>query len=165
MKINKQIGFTLIELLLSVSIFAILVGVITLNLNTAQRTANLSTTLEMLITDLNQQRIKAMVGDTEGRVSLTNYGIHADGVSYTLFNGTYTSTDSGNFLVNLPSTQRISTVFPNAQIVFTKGSGEVTCFIDLTCNNTSNTITLTDLTNNQQKVLTLNRYGVIIAVN
>ncbi len=164
-QLSTSKGFTLVELLISISIFAILIGVITLNLNTAQRNATISTTLETLITDLNQQRIKAMVGDTEGRSSLTNYGLHFDNVSYTIFNGTYSVSDTANFLISLPSVQTISTTFPSSQIIFAKGTGEVSCFVDATCGSGTNTITITDTTNNQQKVITINRYGALTSIN
>lgn len=149
-------GFSLVELLLGVAIFAMLIGVITLNLNTAQHKATISTTLETLLTDLNQQQIKAMTGDTEGRATLSDYGIHFDTTSYTLFHDTYSAGNSTNFSINIPSVQQITTNFVNDQIIFQRGSGEI---------NTTGTITLVDTVSGEQKVIELNRLGIVTGVN
>jgi prepilin-type N-terminal cleavage/methylation domain-containing protein len=159
--LSFQKGFSLVELLISVTIFAMLIGIITLNLNTAQHKATISTSLETLLTDLNQQQIKAMVGDTEGRTDADNYGIHFDSTSYTLFHGTYSGSETTNFSIILPTIQQITTTFPSSQVIFQKGSGNVVGFDP----NNENTITLSDTVNGEQKVIELNRFGVVTAVN
>src|SRR5688500_3590048 len=98
-------GFTVIELLLGISIFIILLGIVTLNLNTAKTQTSLSATVETLTADLSQQQLKAMIGDTEGRTTSDTYGIHFDTDSYTLFHGTYSVSESTNFSINMPDTQ------------------------------------------------------------
>src|SRR5882762_7656724 len=118
-------GFTLVELLLSIAIFAILVTVVTLNLNTAQQNTSIVSSVDPLLADLSQQQIKAMVGDTEGRLALSDYGVSIASSSYTLFFGTYSATESSNFSVNVPSNQQLTTTFPSSQIIFIKGSGEI----------------------------------------
>jgi len=153
-------GFTLIELLVSISVFAILVGIITLNLNTAKHNVDLQTTVETLLTDISQQQIKAMVGDTEGRTSPDNYGINFDANKYTLFHGAYSDTESSNFSVNLADVFQMSTTLPSSVLVFAKGSGEIVGF-----DSDSNSITVIDTANNQQKTILLNKYGVVTAVN
>ena len=147
-------GFTLIELSLVVSIFFILVGLATVNLFQFQHKSQMNATINSFVADYKEQQIKAMVGDTEGATSSANFGIHFDTTSYTLFRDTY---GTSNLAVDLPSTIHIGTSYNGgAQVVFTKGSGEV---------GSAGTITFTDTSDSSQKVLTINKYGVITAVN
>lgn len=157
-KLNK--GFSLIELLISMFIFGVLIGIITLNLNTAQHTTTLTTTLETLITDLNHQQIKAMVGDTEGRTAVSDYGLRFNSTNYTLFHGSYSQSESTNFSIELPLVQQIDTTFANDEIIFEKGSGEILNF-----DPDENTITITDIANGRQRSVELNRLGVVTGVN
>ena len=149
-------GFTLVEVTLVVSLFFILVGLATVNLFNFQHKSQLDATVNSFQADYKEQQIKAMVGDTEGTSASTNYGVHFETTSYTLFRGTYTFGNSANFVVVLPNTVTIATNFSNAQILFLKGSGEV---------SGTGTITLTDTVTAAQKVLTINKYGVITGVN
>lgn len=162
--LNSQLstlkGFTLVEVILTMSVFLILLGIVTLNLNTARTQATLSTTLETLIADLNQQQIKAMVGDTEGRTEMDTYGIHFATDSYTLFHGTYSESEPSNFSISLPNTQEVSTTFPNSQIIFLEGSGEISGY-----NANNNTITVRDTNTGEQRTIEFNRYGVVTRVN
>jgi type II secretory pathway pseudopilin PulG len=153
-------GFTVIELLLGISIFIILLGIVTLNLNTAKTQTSLSATVETLTADLSQQQLKAMIGDTEGRTTSDTYGIHFDTDSYTLFHGTYSVSESTNFSINMPDTQQVTTEFPGDQIIFEQGSGEIVGY-----NENDDTIIIQDTQTNQQRVLELNKFGVITAVN
>lgn len=153
-------GFTLIELVISVAIFTILLGLILFNLNTARTEVTLSTTVETLITDLNQQQLKSMVGDTEGRTESDIYGISFAADSYTLFHGTYAASESSNFSINLPETQQVTTTFPDDEIIFEQGSGEIVDYDEDT-----DTITVLDTQNGEQRVLELNKYGVVTDIN
>ncbi len=150
-------GFTVIEVALVGSIFAILVGIATVNLFKFQHTSQLSSTLESFMADSKEQQIKAMVGDTEGTGTFANYGVHFESNSYTLFRNTY---GTANFTVNLPSTITFTTTLPSSQIIYTQGSGEVSGFTI-----GQNTVTMRDTVDGSQKVITFNRYGVISAVN
>ncbi len=155
-----QRGFTVIELLLSMSIFALLIGIVTLNLNTAQHKATISSTLETLISDISQQQINAMVGETEGRAQADTYGINFASTKYILFHGTYNANDSTNFSITLPTVQTITSTFPSSQLIFSQGSGEVQGF-----NAAQNTITVKDTMSGEQKIITINKYGAITSVN
>ena len=158
--INFQRGFSLVELIISMTVLAILLGIVTLNLNTAQQNTTNVSTIDTLIADLSQQQIKAMVGDTEGRSTLDNYGIYFNNATYTLFHGAYSALESTNFSVNLPTTQHFTTTFPGNQVIFLKGSGEISGFTA-----GQNTITVANTTSGQQKIIQINRYGVITAIN
>lgn len=164
MKMRNERGFTLIELLISVTTFAMLIAIITINLRTAQQTATIETAVDTLLADLNQQQLKAMVGDTEGRAESSPYGIHIEGDSYTLFHDTYSVSEPSNFSVSLPDVFQITTTFPGAQVLFEQGSGELSCFVAATCTENTSMITITDTTTNQQKILHLNRVGVVTEI-
>ena len=155
-----QAGFSLVELLLSMTVFSILVGIVTLNLHTAQNNTSITSTVDTLLADLSQQQIKAMVGDTEGRSVLSNYGILIGTGVYKLFFGTYSATESSNFSINLSTSQQITTTFPSNQILFLKGSGEISGFIA-----GQNTITVKSTVSNDQKIIQINRYGVVMGIN
>ena len=146
------------------AIFIMLLGIITLNLNTAKQKASIETTVDVLLTDLSQQQLKAMVGDTEGRGTHADYGIHMDTTSYTYFHDSYSVAESTNFVINLPDNFEVTTTFPSNQVIFEKGSGEISCFVNETCADGTNIITVTDTTNNQQKTIELNRYGIVTEV-
>lgn len=151
--LNLSLGFTLVEYILVMAIFLILAGLITLNLTSTKQTVSLSTTVDALIADMREQQLKAMVGDTEGSGSgsASNYGIHFGTNTYTLFRGTY---GTGNFSVNLGDQIQVAT--PGAEVVFSKGTGEI---------GSPFQVSLKDMTNPNKKTITLNRYGVVTAIN
>lgn len=155
-------SFTLIEVMLVVAIVAILVALAATNLTGFQNATYLENTTTTVVDDLKQQQLKAMTGDTEGRGTLSPYGIKFETTRYVLFYGlTYSSTDTSNVPVNFDNNiQLSSTTLPQGIIIFQKGSGEVYNFI-----SGSNTITLRNTNTNQQKTITINKYGTIITVN
>lgn len=156
-KIYPQAGFTLIEVIVMVSLFLALLGLSTINLLNAQHKSYLSTTVDTFIADLKQQQLKAMTGDTEGTGNISNYGVHFETTSYTLFRDIYNVANTANFVVNLSGTIQVSTGFPSSQIIFQKGSGEVV--------NAPNTITFRDTASGEEKVVTINVYGVVEGIN
>lgn len=146
-------GFTLPEVVIVIGIMLTMLGIGTLALVRAQNQNYLSSTLDSFIADLREQQIKAMVGETEGSGSAASYGIHFEGTSYTLFRGSY---GTGNLVVTLPPTVQITTTFGNSRILFAQANGEV---------GGTGTITFFNTANNEQKIVTVNRYGVITSVN
>lgn len=153
-------GFSLIELIVVIAVMGILLGIATVNFTSVQRETTLTSTVETALTDINQQQIKAMVGDTEGRTIPDTYGIYFETNSYTLFHGTYSAVEPSNFEVTLPDSQQITTTFPGNQIVFERGSGDISSFNEL-----GNTITIQDTVSGVQTIIQLNRYGVVTGVN
>ena len=156
-KKSLQAGFSIIEVSLVVSIIFILLGLITVNLFKFQHKSQLSSTISSFLADYKEQQIKAMVGDTQGAGTISNYGVHIETSSYTLFRSTY---GTANFSVSLPSSIQMSTTFPSSQVIFTAGSGALTSFT-----SGQNTVTLKDTVDGSQKVITINRYGVVSGVN
>jgi prepilin-type N-terminal cleavage/methylation domain-containing protein len=152
---RNQRGFTLIELMVVITITAILLGFTTINLVGSQQRASLNAIEQELLADLKQQQLKAMIGDTEGRETSDTYGIHFDSGKYTLFHGTYSSTDSANFAINLD--QNFQFQSPGTDIIFSKISGEISA-------GSITNIAIRDTTNGNVKTITVNRYGVVTQI-
>lgn len=149
-------GFTLIELILSMAIFAILSGFVVITLIRPQTQASVVTTTTTMVSELRQQQIKAMVGETENASTAQTFGIYFEPNAYILFRGsTYSAGDTNNFRIPLDTNLTVVTTFPSSQIIFSKRSGEIQNFV-----SGQNTITLTNSAGGEQKTITINRYGV-----
>lgn len=159
---RKRLGFTLVEVVLVMGIFAILSSFVTVNLLTIRNETSVSAVLSNLVADLKEQQIKAMTGDTEGRSETDTYGIRFETNRYILFHGsTYNPADSSNFVIDMDSDIQISQIgFSGNQVVFAKGSGAVTGFVD-----GSDFVRVKNILNNQVKTIELNNYGVITDAN
>ncbi|OGF99725.1 hypothetical protein A2Y99_02015 [Candidatus Gottesmanbacteria bacterium RBG_13_37_7] len=160
--INKKSGLTLVELIITMAVFGILYGVVTVNLMGIKRQASLNSSLTTLISDIKNQQLKAMSADTEGRSTNDSYGLYFASDRYILFHGvTYNPSETSNFSVSLGDGMEFSTInLPTNSIVFTKGSGEISNFLI-----GSNTLTLTNTQNNEVKTITINQLGTITTVN
>ncbi|HUQ84942.1 MAG TPA: prepilin-type N-terminal cleavage/methylation domain-containing protein [Candidatus Limnocylindrales bacterium] len=156
-KVRLANGFTLIELLLTLGIFSTLIGISSISLLNTQRKSSLSSAVQLFTADLRAQQIRAMVGEDEAGGSASDYGVHFETSSYTQFKGIY---GTNNFSSNLPPNTNVVTTFPSSQIVFIKGSGEIAGF-----SNGTNTVTFQDVNDGNQKIITINRYGVVISIN
>lgn len=100
-----------------------------------------------------------MEGTISGAAAYS-YGVYIGQHSYTLFKGTvYDSSDPSNSVIQVDSSVTLTTTFPLSSIDFSQGSGALTGF-----SSGNNTLTLTDSSNNQTRVLTFNRYGVITSI-
>lgn len=153
-------GFTIVEVLLAMAIFAIISAFTTINLIKPQTKASVETTATTLVSDLRQQQLKAMVGDGENQTSASEYGIRFEADKYILFRGsTYSGADPNNYQVLTGSNVTLSNNLPPASLssnVFSKRSGEVSGYV-----SGSDTITITNTSSGEQKILTVNRYGAI----
>ena len=150
---KTQRGFTLIELAVVIGVIAILLGFVTINLVRSQQGVSLTTAAEVLVTDLRQQQLKSMIGDTEGRATPDPYGIHFDASRYVFFHGSpYSPADTSNFAINLDSNMQFNN--PNFNVIFSKLSGATL----------ETTIELKDNTNSKFKKIHLNSLGVVTKV-
>ena len=143
-------GLTIVELLIAMAIFSILIAIPTISLVNVKHKTSVTSVVNTFIADLKEQQLKAMVGDTEGRGTTDNYGIHFTSTSYVLFHGTYSAVEPTNFTVSLSDTAQFNPI--PSDLIFTKGSGEI---------GGTATITIKDSVDNNQHAITLNRYGVI----
>lgn len=155
--LSSQKGFTLVEFLLVMGIFSVISGIAAVNLGNFQHKSQLGATTNSFLTDLKDQQVKAMVGDGGGTGSESNYGVRLGTTSYTTYRGSY---GTSNFVVTMPSTVHITIASASSDLVFLKGSGEIPGYA-----SNSAVITLQDTVDNSQKVIRLNRYGVITSVN
>jgi len=155
---QKLKGFTLIELLVVVGLFAILSSFALINLLKPQTKVSVDSTTTTLISDIKEQQLKAMAGDTDGTSTSLSHGIYFQSNRYTLFRGTsYQPAENSNFTVNLDTNLTFSSItFPSTQIVFTKRSGDITGFTA-----GSNSVTIRNVLSGEQKTITINRYGVV----
>jgi len=153
----KQKGFTLLEILISLTIFATLLGFATVSFLKTQQTSSLNSSVEKIISDIKSQQLKAMAGLSGGDQNGSSYGIYFTSTSYTLFKGSvFNPSDSTNLNINLDKNINITNInLPNNSLVFSQQSGEITNF-----DNNNNSITLKNISGNEQKTIILNRYGV-----
>ena len=99
-------GFTIVELLVVIGMFAILFAFSTVNLFNIQPSTSYATDESLIISDIREQAIRAMSGDSSSVASITHYdwGIYFETSRYTLFRGSiYNSSDPSNYVVNLDS--------------------------------------------------------------
>ncbi|MBI2613774.1 MAG: type II secretion system protein [Candidatus Levybacteria bacterium] len=149
-----QKGFSLIEMIIVMSIIMTLLGFITINLIRSQQTASLTSTQDVLISDLRQQQLKSMIGDTEGRESYDSYGIHFDSNRYITFHGTtYSPEDSGNSIINLDNNMQLNN--SGFDVIFSKLSGTISGVL---------TIELQDNPSSKLQRIYLNIYGTVTQV-
>lgn len=154
-------AFTVVEMTVVLGMIATLLAYSIINLSTIQHKAYLSSTIDTFVSDLKQQQLKAMVGDTEGRSTNDYYGIYFSTNSYAMFHGSTYVVDPSNPVIPLTTNVTFSNIaFPQSQVVFNKGSGEVVGF-----SNGSNTVTMKNSVTNEMKTITINRYGVITQIN
>ncbi len=155
-------GLTLIEIIIVFGVLATLLAFTSLNLTLPQHRSVINTTLTTLSSDLHQMQLKAISGDTEGRGTITGYGVYFSPSGYTLFHGSaYSGSDPTNVVITLdPSLTFTNVTFPASTVIFSPGSGEVVGFTP-----GSNTFTLRHTLESVDKTFTLNRYGVITQIN
>lgn len=155
-------GYSLPELLLVLTILGILFSLTTINLLGVYHKNTLNTSTSTLTADMKQQQLKAMVGDTGGQPSLSSQGIYFESNRYTLYQGdSYVSSDpSSRFVINLSSDLQFSTILvPNSEIIFSKGSGEITNY-----NPSLDNVTLQNIRTGETKTIRINQFGTIIAI-
>lgn len=150
-------GFTLIELIVVIGIGLVILATTTVLLLGGQRRVTKISTVNQILSDIRTAQIKAMTGEGGGG----DRGVYLGTNFYTLFNGTtYNANDDSNFVVNLDNNVELATTFPGASIVFARVSGEINNYI-----NGSDTVSIIDATDNTDKVIRFNKYGVAISQN
>ena len=154
----KKNAFTLIELILVIGIFSVLVMVVAVNMVRTQTTASVSQTSSVLVADLKQQQLKAMLGNTEGTDTAQTFGIYFEPTSYTLFSGaSYSAGDPANFIIKLDEGVEFSNInFPSSQIVFSRKDGNLSGYV-----SGSDNVTILHVQSGEKETITMNRYGVV----
>ncbi len=149
---GAEAGFTLIEVLLTLALVAGLCALSFTSLGQPQVTASLAGTLDTLVADLRSQQLLAMTGNGDAG-SAQPHGIVIASDHYTLFAGTsFDSGDDANYTVTPGEGISLDTDFPDEQIVFSQGTGEV--------RNFSSGHTITVDAQGQNKTISINPLGM-----
>lgn len=144
-------GFTAVEVLWVLGIIGIIFAFVSVNLISFSRKSALSSTVSMLISDIRQQQLKAMMGDGGSLETPSNYGVYFQQTSYVLYKGdSYNPADPQNFVVTLEGNLQFST--PSAQVNFSRSSGLIPA---------PSAQAIIDTTNGEMEEIQLNKYGVI----
>jgi len=154
-------GFTFAEIIVVFGVVAMLFGLAYSSTMKAQQSTSLESAVLILVSDIKNQQTNTMMGFTLGGLSASEYGVHFELDSYTLFKGTtYNPSEQTNLVIDLPTNISFSNLtFPNSTILFSKGSGEVSNYV-----SGSDTITL--LSNlSKSRTLRINKLGAIISQN
>jgi prepilin-type N-terminal cleavage/methylation domain-containing protein len=153
-------GFTIVEVIIVLGILSLLFAIATLSiLNIRVLTTN-NTSITVVVSDLKNQQVKAMSGDTEGRGVPDNYGMKILSDKYILFHGSsYNPSDSTNFSVPVDTGNQFSSTFPNTSVVFASSSGELVGFVQ-----GQDTITISNINTGQSKTVRLNKYGTVTSI-
>lgn len=150
-------GFTLVELIVSVSIFALLATIGSLRFFSSYSQVNLSSALDILVSDIKTAQSNAMSGYGVGGSRVTGWGFKKTAAnSYVIYPGVaYVAGSPYNITSSLPLGITLTTAFPFDEVIFSQISGEIPSLL-----GGQNTLTLTsDL---ESRTITLNKYGSII---
>lgn len=147
-KWKLQRGFTLVELVVSMGILAIIFAISTIALSNIIPNTSKNTTSDSIINDLKSQQTEAMTKDS-------NYGVHFETNSYTLFKGDDFASGTEKFTVDLDPTIVIGDVtFPGNQVVFLAGSGDIKNY-----SSGSDSLTVKISQTTSSTFIKLNQYG------
>lgn len=157
---SVQKGVTLVELLVVLGILAIIFSFTMVNIAPLRDRASLNTVTDVLLSDIRQQQLKAMIGDTEGNTARSPYGIYITSDAYTVFPGaSYSADNTKNFTIQVDESAALLTTITNNTLLFASGSGE---FINY--EEDADSITVRIKQTGEQKVIRFNQYGVITQV-
>lgn len=154
-------GFTLIEILLVIAITVILLSFSAINLLNFQQSAVVLSSVEQVISDIKFQQTSAMNGVRENNNTAQRFGIRFNDSAYILFHGeSYNPLDSTNLNISLGHGARMNSLtFPQSEILFEKGSGEIVNYLE-----GQNTITVTDSNNVNKTKIVFNKLGTVINI-
>ncbi|MFA6081700.1 MAG: type II secretion system protein [Patescibacteria group bacterium] len=155
MSTKSHTGFTLVEIVIVMGIMVVLMMIGSVNFFPIKQKVSLTTTVSNMITDFKQQQLKAM----SGKLSTGIY-FDPDNKSYVVFEGdTYNPANNSNFRINLGDQIETSIIdFSGRQIIFNPLSGEINNYIN------GNKIALLNTFSKEQKLIYINKYGIITNV-
>lgn len=151
-----KLGFTMVELLLAMGIFAILAALGSINYFSTYNQTSVGTTEDVLIADLRSAQAKAMTGSSINGATVPSWGVKFFSDHYTIFPGpSYVDGASTNYIVALPQNMLLSPDLTSNQLLFLKGSGEISSYDSEADSISLNLGTTT-------KTVELNRYGIVV---
>lgn len=146
-------GFTFAEVVIVMGIMVILMMIASVNFFPIKHRTSLSTSAQLLITDIKLQQLKSMSGESA-------QGIYFDqnNENYIVFEGiTYQPSNSTNFSIPLGDQIIVSEIdFSGRQLLFATASGEISNYAS------GNKIVLLNTVSNEQKTIFFNKYGTVI---
>jgi prepilin-type N-terminal cleavage/methylation domain-containing protein len=145
-------GFTLIELVVVMAILATLTAISSITLFSTRQRTTMNALISSFTADVKSQQLRSMVGESANGMNASDYGVRLQNNSYVLFRDSF---GTQNSVFNLPDGFEFTT--PGFETIFQRGSGELA--------GGAGSITIRDTTNGRQKVINLNRYGIITGVN
>jgi prepilin-type N-terminal cleavage/methylation domain-containing protein len=148
---SQNRGFTLIEILVVIGLFSALTAIAVINLTRPQSKASVDSAATTLISDLKQQQLLSMLGDSGSQASAQAHGVRLESGRYILFTGPSFASSSNQFIINLPQGISLSSPFLPVDIIFTPRSGETTALSNIVLSDTAS----------DHKNLGINRLGVI----
>lgn len=156
--LSSSKGFTFVELVIVMGIMVLLMMITSVNLFPVSQKVSLSTTVQSLVTDIKQQQLKAMSGET-------NQGIYfdPDQKNYFVFKGNaYDPLNTTNFKIPLGNQIIVNSLdFTNRQMIFLPESGEISSFNP---SFTLNKIILQNTVSGEQRTVSINKFGIITNV-
>lgn len=151
-------GFALVEIVIVFGFLITLFGLVFATSLNFRSSTQINTALNTLITDIKNQQVKAMTGDTGGSGAIDSYGVYFAPDKYILFHGaSYSGSNPSNFEINMEDNMQILTTLNDNTLLFSPNSGEVTNF-----SLAADSVTLNDSVNNISKTIKLNKYGAVI---
>lgn len=151
-----ETGFTLVEMMVVLGLFLVVFTISNVSLSGMIAKHSTEEFAEVFQSDARRQQMRAISGERslDGNLS---YGIKYNNNNYVLFSGTYSEVSPNNITVDLPSDIQFADItFPNQEIIFAKGSGEVTNFV-----SSSATVSIRNTSTNEDTRLRINQLGVL----
>lgn len=150
---KNEFGFTFVEVVIVMGIMVVLLMIGSVNFLPIKQTASLSTTAQSLITDIKEQQLKAMGGE-----SAQGIYFDIDQKKYVVFGGlTYDPANVSNFDIKFGDQIIVSEIdFSGRQLLFSAASGELNNF------STGYKIVLQNTVTSEQRSIYFNKYGTII---
>lgn len=154
----KKTGFTLVEILFSMVILGILFSLIVSNLTNVIPRALTRSAAEIVIADLREQQMKAMMGYESITGGASDYGVYFETDRYILFTGSsYQADHAENYSVELQTGLSFDPMtIPDSSIVYAHGSGE-----NLNYSVDSHLITISNHSTGEQSTISINQLGVL----
>ncbi len=154
---DRIAAFTYLELMLVMGIFAVLLSISVLSIGPVLSKTNIVSQAQVLLADCATTQLKSMRREQGAASQVTPFGIHFDSNKYTLFQGaTYSANDAENFVVNLSSDLRFSSIsLPGSNVLFERGSGDVIGY-----SAAASSVVMTQSGTGKSVIISFNRYGL-----
>jgi type II secretory pathway pseudopilin PulG len=155
-------GFSILETIVVSLIFTTIFGLVGINLLSSKERIDIQAVTSQLYSDIKNQQIKAMTGESDDSLNPTDQGIYIDKNSYILFKSNIFDPNSpDNIKISLEDNLEFDNVlFDQSMIIFEKGSGEISNFTD-----GQNSLKIINSNTNQGKRLIFNRFGTVTNID